>query len=135
MNGLGPCLTASGREVGLRELKMSLTWRGLLAGTREKSTAHRRKSNYKSFIEEMQEEFGVEKAALVLDDLSPEFPQYRWVALFEGEPIKSKEILWQSHLGVCWFTEVIPANLDEMIAGVISPLVWEEVAEDFDDSW
>lgn len=47
----------------------------------------------------MREEFDVERAALVLDEGQPALPQYLWMALFEGEPIKSKEILWESHLG------------------------------------
>lgn len=134
MNSYGICVTSSGRKVSLVSLRMTRTFRGLLAGSPESLTVSWRRNNHEWFVEHLRHGFKYVQAAIVIDEGWSAFPSFHWMALFEGAAVQAENSEWESRSCVCWFTPGIPSSFNEMVAGVVGKLVWEEVAEDFDAS-
>lgn len=70
---------------------------------------------------------------VVLDDGDGTLPGFQWAATFDSRRgTKTSDPDYSSRLALCWFSDTIPANLEQAIASLLGRVDWDAQAEDYD---
>ena len=131
----GPYKTASGRAIQFGGLRLSFTWSGLLSGDPAELTIGMRKDGFAFYSKQMREDYRSDSPVVVIDEGWTVLPDLCWTAYFSSDAIVSDEDDddWDIHsaLCVCWFSQDLPTDFQQMLIDVAKKLNWEEKAKDY----
>lgn len=122
-------LLPSGRTVTLYGWRVVGTYAGVMEGSKKTASKYIREE----LPERAERLLPSCRPLAIINASAKELPSWLCVAKFESsDGVNTTNIDFCSRLSICWFTEDIGENLDDIIKPILPQIDWDKFAENYD---